>query len=127
MSNVGGDMSWHDVPPEYSEAWRAVFWASHEGLDLKMPCPVCGFHELHRWYLASRRENRMIDGYRFVARGSEWQWCSHCRSFQHFSGLVPEWWSCDLDVDVTKLTAYPDAIEIARRKRETTKSVLGCA
>lgn len=106
---------WHDVPLQAVDAWRRIFEASREGLNLAAPCPVCSVRELHRWYNAGQPEEHIIRGRRFVARGGEWQWCSHCRSFQHFSGLVPDWWSCDLAVDTAKLTSYPDAIEEARR------------
>ncbi len=111
---MADDPPWHSIPAECIKAWNETFQASREGLDLKSPCPVCGMPELHHWFYPWHLEEKVIRGQRFVARGSEWQWCSHCRSFQHFSGLVPDWWACDLIVDTKKLTAYPDAIEEAR-------------
>lgn len=121
MSSADGHHAtrWHDVPPEYCIAWSETFNASQEGLNLAAQCPVCGIRVLHRWFYAWKPDERTIQGHRFVASGSQWQWCSHCRSFEHSSGLVPAWWSCDLVVDVTKLTAYPDAIEEARLMYQT--------
>jgi hypothetical protein len=51
------------------------------------------------------------------ARGGLWEWCATCHAFAHYSGLVPDWWSCDLVVDSTKLTPYPTAIEEAINER----------
>jgi len=117
VSELVNNLSWHSVPPQYGQAWNKAFGSSREGLNLEVPCPVCGAQALHHWYWVGRQEEKTINGHRYVARGSEWQWCSHCHSFQHFSGLVPDWWACDLDVDTTKLTPYPDAIEEARLAR----------
>jgi len=116
VNDLAECMSWHDVPVEYSEAWRVVFRISQEGLDLTKPCPVCGAQELHRWYLPWYPEEKIVQGQHFVARGSQWQWCAHCCSFEHSSGLVPDWWSCTMSVDVSKLTAYPDELERVRLK-----------
>jgi hypothetical protein len=68
---------------------------------------------LHRWYQVGSPINRIINGRKFVATGALWEWCSSCHSFEHYSSLVPDWWSCDLEVDCKKLTALPTAIEEA--------------
>ena len=106
-------MDWHDVPNEHQTAWLAIFLASQEILNVSAPCPVCGAVALHRWYQVGHPVTDMPG---FVSRGGLWEWCSQCRSFQHFSALVPDWWSCDLEVDTHKLTPYPTAIEDAIKK-----------
>jgi hypothetical protein len=68
---------------------------------------------LHRWYQIGHPIDQLIDGRKFIATGALWEWCSNCRSFEHSSGLVPDWWSCDLEVDDKKLTALPTPIEAA--------------
>jgi hypothetical protein len=111
------DKDWHSVPVTHEKAWQAIFQSSHEILDLSASCPVCGRKSLHRWYHVGEPVNRMINGIRFIARGGVWEWCSSCRCFRHYSGLVPEWWSCNLNVDDDKLTVFPTAIEDAIQKR----------
>jgi hypothetical protein len=110
----GIDTTWSSVPRELDKAWMDIFYASQEGLNVSAPCPVCGTASLHRWYQVGRPEERFSDGRRYVARGGQWQWCSTCRTFDHSSSLVPEWWSCDLPVDEARLTMTPGAIEQAR-------------
>lgn len=48
-----------------------------------------------------------------MAQGACWEWCSNCRTFEHYSALVPERWQSDLVVDEATLTAVPDALEAA--------------
>lgn len=108
---------WHGVPLDRDAEWKAVFQSSREILNLSAPCPICRVMTLHRWYQIHQPEERVIDGLRFIGRGGLWEWCSACRSFQHYSCYVPEWWSCDLEIDEKKLTALPTAIEEAIRKR----------
>src|SRR5438093_566277 len=105
--------AWHIVPLPSREVWNRIFQTSREGLTLSAPCPVCGVAALHRWYQVGQSEERVIDGQRFVARGGLTEWCSHCRVFVHYSALVPDWWQCDLPVDLTKFTGEPDALEEA--------------
>lgn len=104
---------WHDVPLEYRAAWHTVFNASHEGLNLSAPCPVCGFPALHRWFQVGGAKERVVDSQHFIARGASTEWCSHCRSFEHATALVPDWWSSDLVVDLGRFTGDPEAIEAA--------------
>lgn len=85
-SSVG----WHDVSEGLPTAWRAIFAASTEGEDLSAECPVCGHATLHRWFHLHRR-SVIADG-NWLGRGSQWQWCSSCHSYEHSSGLVPTWW-----------------------------------
>ena len=72
----------------------------------------------HSWGVISSRPLTVSGGITFVARGGGWEWCSACRSFEHFSGLVPDWWSSDLDVDESKLTALPDVLERAVQREQ---------
>lgn len=109
---------WQDVPESLAGVWRRIFDESMSGLDLDDPCPVCGALELHRWfYLEHERPSEEI-GRRWRGSGSQWQWCSNCRSYEHSSGLVPTWWQRDLTVDVDLLRHDPQPLEDARRERE---------
>jgi hypothetical protein len=104
---------WVGVPNKYEAEWQRIFQGSQECLNLSTPCPICSAVALHRWYQVGKPIHRVIKGKRFVATGGLWEWCSSCYCFQHYSGLVPDWWSCDLWVNVQKLTALPTAIEEA--------------
>lgn len=109
-------LPWRGVPVDKATEWDNIFYLSREGLSLSAPCPVCNKQELHRYYQAVERKTCQIGEQIFIANGACWQWCSNCRSYVHLSALVPSWWSCDLVVDESKLTAEPEAIEEARLK-----------
>jgi hypothetical protein len=111
---------WSGVPDEYQAEWQRAYEESQESINLLVPCPICGVVALHRWYQIGRPTNRVIKGIKFVAHGGLWEWCSSCRSFEHYSGLVPEWWSCNLEVDTKNLTALPTAIEEAMKAQDLT-------
>lgn len=111
---------WHDVPEPLVGAWRHIFDQSTSGLDLDEPCPVCGTLELHRWFHLEREQPREEMGRRWRGSGSQWQWCSNCRSYEHSSGLVPNWWESDLVVDVHLLRHDPQPLEEARLEHERT-------
>jgi len=46
-------------------------------------------------------------------------WCSSCRTFEHYSALVPEWWRSHLTVDESELTALPDVLESAVQRKSS--------
>lgn len=107
---------WSGVPDKYQEEWENIYYKSKESLNLSAPCPICSMVALHRWYQVGESIDRVIEGSKFIATGALWEWCSNCHSFEHYSNcFVPDWWSCDLEVDVKKLTALPIAIEEARK------------
>jgi hypothetical protein len=108
---------WRGVPLAVDADWRAAFAASKHGVDVEGACPICGARALHRYYQVGRPIERMSRGERFVAQGALWEWCSCCRAFEHYSALVPEWWHEELAVDESTLTALPDALDEAVRKR----------
>lgn len=112
------DDSWTGVPYEYLAEWQRVYQASQESSNLSLPCPICGAVALHRWYQIGNPIDRVIEGRRFIATGALWEWCSSCRHFEHYSCLVPDWWSCNLEVDVKNLTAFPTAIEETMKARD---------
>jgi hypothetical protein len=109
--------SWASIPPESQKRWHEVFAASQVGSEVAGACPVCGEHQLHRYYQVGRPVQRESGGQRFVAMGGLWEWCSNCRTYEHASALVPEWWRPDLQVDEHQLTAHPDAPEAAVQRR----------
>lgn len=105
---------WQGVPVELTQEWRRIFGSSENGIDVEGLCPVCNSPTLHRWFDTPRafavgHEKDGCRGY-----GGEWDWCSSCHSYEHYSGLVPDWWQDVLTVDPSLLTHDPDAIEAAR-------------
>jgi len=69
---------------------------------------------LWRWFDRPRPFSQGEGFPGFKGRGGQWQWCSSCYAFEHYSGLVPDWWECDLLVDFAALTHKPEATEVAR-------------
>lgn len=108
---------WTSIPSEKMSNWRSVFGASTNGVDVEGSCPICGAEQLHRFYQSGQPLNATSGDERFVARGACWEWCSNCRTFEHYSALVPEWWRSDLIVDESGLTALPDILESAVQRR----------
>ena len=112
-----GYVWWHSVPAPDQERWRAIFFGPQgRQLDLPTPCPVCGAHALHSYY------GRPPDRAQAPAPPSGpnaglWQWCSACRSYEHFSARYPAGYDCDLDIDWRRVGHEPDAIEEARLAR----------
>lgn len=113
------DLEWKGVSEEHSTAWRCIFNLprSNEGMYLSSACPVCGSNALYRYYALGRFQPIEIDGVKYKGPGSYWEWCSGCRSFEHMSGFVPEWWNVELiNIENSKLTAIPDALDEAINK-----------
>jgi hypothetical protein len=104
---------WHDVPDAVVRDWRNIFDHSTDLLDVAGACPVCGAHELHRWFQLARSRPRSHMGREWVGTGGQWQWCSHCRSYEHSRGLVPIWWEDSLNVDEAQLRHDPGPLEAA--------------
>jgi hypothetical protein len=107
-------INWQSVPQRCQAEWQQIYQSSQESLNLSEPCPVCSAVSLHRWYQKGKNIKQVIEDREFAAHGGLWEWCSNCHSFEHYSCLVPSWWSCNLKVDVKKLTLLPTAIEEAR-------------
>jgi hypothetical protein len=66
-----------------------------------------------------QREGVSRPGY--VGRGGYWQWCRSCRSYAHYSSLIPEWWECDLEIDPLQLMHDPGTIDAALDKQKNLK------
>jgi hypothetical protein len=105
---------WRDVPVEKLPAWQALFDSSTEGLEVSEACPVCGSLSLHRWFNLHKSCPTVEFGRSWVGGGSQWQWCSNCRSYEHSNGLVPDWWNSGLAVPEADLRSDPEPIESAR-------------
>jgi len=112
---------WKSVPEGALDRWRQAFAAPSPGVDLDLPCPVCGERQLHRYYQVGPRIPPTVPASQFVARGALWEWCSNCRSYEHASALVPAWWHAELPVESGALTAQPDALEEALRQRSPNR------
>lgn len=108
---IGG--YWEGIPIEYIGKWNTIFDNSREGPDLSARCPVCHNKELHRYYQMSRVLNSFGSEGRKISRGSEWQWCSYCRIYEHLEVMVPDWWTPYLEIDGNKLTATPEILDMA--------------
>jgi hypothetical protein len=109
---------WVGVTADKIDAWREIFNHSQNGIDLKDACPVCGQCTLHKYYHLARVEPRELRGRSFQGQGSYWEWCSSCRSYEHMSGYVPDWWiEKPLLVNHSDLTAIPDLLDAALKTR----------
>lgn len=102
---------WQGVPKEKWQAWGEVFQKSKESLTLSSPCPICGYFALHRYYQMGQPVEYISSGQRFVAKGACWQWCSKCKSYEHSSSLVPEWWDSNIRIDESNLTCEPEELD----------------
>jgi hypothetical protein len=112
--------NWKDVPDDLFSDWQTAFLSSRE-IHLSVPCPVCNETLLFQFYQLYQSfdewdNKRGLNQKGYIGRGGYWQWCQSCRSFAHYSGLIPDWWKCDLEIDPEQLTPYPDAIEDALGK-----------
>jgi hypothetical protein len=104
---------WQSVPEDRVTEWQVVFHSA-ETMDVSGACPVCNFQTLHQWFDRPRLYPIGEGRPGFLGRGGSWQWCSSCYSYEHYSGLVPDWWRDTFDVDYEALTHCPEAIEVAR-------------
>ena len=68
-------------------------------------CPQCGRSDAHILF------HRFADG---DDRGSAWVWCSACKSYEHFSYRIPEWWCNPPFIDENSLDSvvdYPESMK----------------
>jgi hypothetical protein len=107
-------VAWKNVPDEHLRLWRSIFASSREGVDLSEACPVCGRRTLHRWYYLDRPRPPSDAAGAWLGSGSEWQWCRSCRSYEHYTVLVPDWWVAPFVVDLADLYEDPGSVEEAR-------------
>jgi hypothetical protein len=114
MASGSALLGWQDVAAEQVKSWRQTFDASAEGIDLTAACPVCKARSLHRWFNVHRARASVSDGRAWQGSGSQWQWCSSCRSYEHASGLVPDWWSAPFEIPLESLRHDPEEIELMR-------------
>ncbi|MFF4370176.1 hypothetical protein [Streptomyces sp. NPDC001594] len=109
--------TWHETDGELHPSWRKAFNEEPVGADLTSPCPSCGRQTLHRWFRLDFAKPKTILGVDYSGHGRAWEWCSHCRTFEHYmDGFVPVWWDEPYSVSSDALTYHPEAIEEARRK-----------
>ncbi|MFE6287852.1 hypothetical protein [Streptomyces sp. NPDC057877] len=79
------------------------------------PCPVCSAPSLHRWYHQESDRAMIRGGRRYLGHGRLWEWCSTCRTFEHYpDALVPDWWVAPYEVAAEELRYDPGPIEKAR-------------
>lgn len=108
--------SWQETDADTHPMWRQVFNRDWQGPDLSEDCPVCKQKALHRWYIQEDQAARVLRGVQFAGRGRLWEWCSACRTFEHYpDGFVPEWWASPYSVPVNELRYDPGPIEEHRQ------------
>lgn len=106
---------WREADAESYTAWRRIFNAGWTGSDVPDPCPVCGSRTLHQWYMQDDTDAKVLRGVRYKGRGRLWEWCSTCRTFEHYrDGFVPVWWMEPYHVEPGHLRYDPGPIEAAR-------------
>jgi hypothetical protein len=100
-------MDCRDAHGRLSVCVRTSHIESTEAVDLAAACAVCGASTLHRWFYLGRAEELVSFCRAWQGPGSQWQWQwqwqwgSTCHSYEHASGLVPDWWNppCDMALD----------------------------
>jgi hypothetical protein len=102
---------WKDIPDNFFQTWTDTFNQSRESINLTANCPICSSQNLRRYFLIISPKEKVIEGNRFVGQGELWEWCSNCRHYVHYTALIPDWWSCDLQIDAQSLTDTPETIE----------------
>lgn len=75
-------MEWHDPNDDVREKWDAAMRRLFSGGGASR-CPSCGSANLRYFF---RRHDPP------QPRGGFWAWCPACRSYEHGSVSVPEWW-----------------------------------
>lgn len=105
---------WSGVSSHLTREWQRTFQDEHLTENLSAPCPNCHQKTLHQWYQVGEPYEKEIEGNKYMAKGGGWQWCSSCKIYEHFSGLVPKGWKSKIQVDPFKLSALPEAIEEER-------------
>jgi hypothetical protein len=101
----------------WNELLDAVFATGTSAQTLS--CPNCSERKVHYFFMRAR----FFDPQFLNAgeRGGAWIWCSECRLFCHYSGLVPAWW-IDVAVPAEQLTDYPGWLDSNLEKWESTNS-----
>lgn len=103
---------WKGVPLELDREWRAAFGERSNGVRLATSCPICGERSLCRYWGSASTQGASPG---FAGRGALWEWCSSCCSYEHYSGLVPEWWQAIPLSTEHRFTAEPEEVEQSLR------------
>lgn len=99
---------WTGVPTEKTSAWARCFRKPSSGYAVASPCPLCGETALFRYYSTPVPVRVSVPG--FQGLGGLWEWCQACRTFEHSSAMVPDWWDPSLSVADGARTATPDGL-----------------
>jgi len=102
---------WQEVPDKLRSEWYRIFSNDNEGIFMKDMCPVCNTQNLHCYYQVYRNIKRRIDGILYIGSGAKWEWCSKCKTYEHSSSLVPEWWNLEVLADLDNLTLEPKVLD----------------
>lgn len=82
-------------------------WTGFINKSDKYPCkcPICEKKTAHI-YLHRQKESK----------GTAWMWCSECRNCSHGTMIIPEWWSDDDFVELSRTASHPDYLETIKSK-----------
>ncbi len=101
--NIEEKREWYDVETINEKAWYQILSNIQAGIKSEL-CPSCHVSFLRFFYWRH-------GGLEKRSGGGSWFWCSSCRQFMHFSGVVPDWWIRIEGVPYLRLTPIPDWLE----------------
>ena len=99
-------MDWRDPPAEIEADWQRAAGAAFEGVRPGR-CPTEDGGVL-RFFFNRAEGTTTADEPR--SRGGFWIWCPVCRSYEHGSCRVPEWWR-DVETPLDELMHDPGWLE----------------
>jgi hypothetical protein len=108
-----GQREWRSVPDAYSLEWNTIFSFAYchvHGIAIKENCPICGEKELRQFYWKHRSDS---------VRCSVWHWCSSCCHYEHSTGIFPENWVSQIEIQLAVLGHSPEAIDRAFQEQIT--------
>jgi len=94
-------LEWHDPLESVLAEWRAATHRIFRSGDTSS-CPNCGRASLRYFFWRGEPPR---------PRGGSWVWCPACRSYEHSSVTVPEWWR-DIEVPLDQLFVTPGWLDV---------------
>ena len=85
--------NWRGVPEKFQAEWEKKFASDPYSWILESICPVCGTQSLKRYYHLDKHGESYFGKVKYIGRGSLWEWCSNCKSYEHMSVAIPAEWN----------------------------------
>jgi len=108
---------WQSVPTSMWKAWSDAFDQSGNlSVEVLSLCPLCNQKGLRRYYGATKGPFISWKGKDYLGKGSFWEWCNHCHTYEHGSCLIPvSWVDCapSLPIKEHNLTHTPNRLAAA--------------